>query len=142
MDDDSKVALDAWEAVVNGSSSLIEWFDTGTRRFIVMRPNPPGTHDPRGLTSLEREVAHYVARGDANKVVAGYVGLPKTRVSKLVRSVLDKLRLRTRAQLVYWVRGLGLPVSGRDAPRGRPQPRKPASLPLSRPRLSMASEAP
>lgn len=126
MDDESKYALEAWEAVVSGSSSLIEWFDTGARRFIVMRPNPPGTHDPRGLTSLEREVAHYVAGGDANKVVAEYLGLSETRVSTLVRSVLHKLRLRTRTQLVYWVRGLGLPVSRQGPTRCQPRLRKSA----------------
>ena len=110
MDDGAKGALEAWQAAVDGSWSVIGWFDTDTRRFIVLYPNPPGLRDPRGLTEQERRVAGYAALGEANKVIADRVGISTTRVSAALCSALRKLRLRNKAQLVYWVRGLGLPI--------------------------------
>lgn len=106
--------LEVWEAVVNGSYSLIEWFDTDTRRFIVIRANPPGAHDPRGLTKPERDVASSAARGEANKVIADRLSLSETQVSALLCSAVRKLDLQNKAQLVYWVRGLRLPVCWSD----------------------------
>jgi DNA-binding NarL/FixJ family response regulator len=106
----SKRALEVWEAVVDGSYSLVEWFDTDTRRFIVVRANPPGAYDPRGLTNQERDVAGHAALGEANKLIAFRMGVSPTRVSALLCSATRKLDLRNKAQLVYWVRGLGLPV--------------------------------
>lgn len=117
--DRSHEALDAWEDMLDGSLSMVDWFDTRTRRFIVLRPNPPGFHDPRGLTSGEREVAYCVARGDTNKAIGSQVGLSRTRVSELVLSVLDKLGLRTKSQLVYFVQGLGLPIAPRGSAKHR-----------------------
>lgn len=102
--------LEVWEAVVNGSYSLIEWFDTDTRRFIVIRANPPGTYDPRGLTSPERDVADCAARGETNKLIARRLAVSPTRVSMLLCSAMRKLDLQNKPQLVFWVRGLGLPV--------------------------------
>ena len=110
MGKESIDALEVWEAVITGSYDLVKWFDTSTRRFIVIDANPPGTCDLRGLTSQERTVVHHAARGESNKVIAERLAVSSTRVSVLLRSAMRKLGLNNRAQLVFMVRGLGLPV--------------------------------
>ena len=107
---DVALHTDVWEAVLDGSYSLVEWFDTDTRRFIVVRANPPGTVDPRGLTNHERDAASYAALGESNKLIAFRLGVSPGRVSNVLSSVIRKLDLRSKAQLVYWVRGLGMPI--------------------------------
>lgn len=119
--------LEVWEAVVNGSYSVIEWFDTDTRRIIVIRANPPNAHDPRRLTKQEREVAGHAASGEANKVIARRLDVSPTRVSALLCSAVRKLDLQNKAQLVYWVRGLGLPVRRRGRETFSPACRSPVS---------------
>jgi DNA-binding CsgD family transcriptional regulator len=109
--DASKDALEAWEGVLTGSSSMVDWFDTDTRRIVLVKAVPPGCRDPRRLTKRERDVARYAAAGETNKLIAHRLGTAPNCVSRHVQSVLRKLGLRNRAQLVYCVRGLGLPVA-------------------------------
>jgi DNA-binding NarL/FixJ family response regulator len=126
MEDEMQEVLGAWETLVSGSSSLIEWFDTETRRFILVRPNPPGVYDTRRLTKQERDVAGYAALGETNKLIAYRLGISSGRVSTVLCSALRKLGFRTRAQLVYCVRGLGLPISFHDLARHEPRSRRSA----------------
>ena len=126
VDDELQDALGAWEALVSGSWSLIEWFDTETRRFILVRPNPPGVYDTRGLTKQERDVAGHATLGEANKLISCRLGISEGRVSTVLHSALRKLGFRTRAQLVYCVRGLGLPLAFRDLKRHEPRSRRSA----------------
>ena len=113
MDNQSNDALEVWEAMIGGSWSLIEWFDTGGRRYILVRPSRPEACNACRLTEREREVASRAALGESNKLIAYRLGMAQNRVSAVLRSALRKLGFRNKAQLVYCVRGLGLPVTTR-----------------------------
>jgi DNA-binding CsgD family transcriptional regulator len=108
--DDPKKALEMWKALVSGRWSVVDWFDTDGRRFVLARPNAPKVLDPRGLTEQECQVVTYVLLGDTNKLIAYRLGLSQGRVSGLVKSAMHKLGAKSRAQLVQKLGPLGVPT--------------------------------
>lgn len=96
---DPSKALETWEALVCGRWSLVDWFDTDDRRFILALPNPPNVWDPRGLSEQECQVVAFAALGETNKLIAYRLGLSQSRVSTLLRSAMQKLDVKNRAQL-------------------------------------------
>ncbi len=97
--EDPEKALQTWHALVFGRWSLVDWFDTDDRRFVLAIPNPPDVWDPRGLSEQESQVATYAALGESNKLIAYRIGLSQSRVSTLLRSAMQKLGVRNRVQL-------------------------------------------
>ncbi len=105
--EDPARALAAWHALVCGRWSVVDWFDTDQRRFVVAIPNAPEVRDPRGLTEQECLVVAYAVLGESNKLIAYRLGLSQGRVSGLLRSAIHKQGLKSRAQLVEKLAPLG-----------------------------------
>jgi DNA-binding CsgD family transcriptional regulator len=93
-------ALRLWEALIRGRWSLVDWFDTDQRRFVLALPNAPGVRDPRGLTEREYEVALRVRAGESSKGIAYELGISPSRVSHLRRCAMRKLGARTVGEFV------------------------------------------
>ena len=104
--DNPDKALEIWKALVQGRWSMVDWFDTDGRRFVLAVPNAPDTADPRGLTEREMQVVTYVIFGHSNKFIAYQLGISRARVSMLLSSSMRKLGARTPAQLVKKIRDL------------------------------------
>ena len=104
-------ALRLWQGLVRGKWSLVDWFDSDGRRFLLAKPNAPRISDPRGLTAREAQVATYAALGDSSKLIGYRLGLSQSYVSRLLRDSMRKLGVKTQAQLVERMRGV--------APEGR-----------------------
>jgi len=109
--EDPQKALEMWKALVRGRWSVIDWFDTDGRRFVLARPNPPRVYDPRGLSEQECQVVTYVLLGETNKLIAYRLGLSQGRVSGLLKSAMHKLGANSRAQLVQKLGPLGVPTA-------------------------------
>ncbi|MDH3655329.1 MAG: LuxR C-terminal-related transcriptional regulator [Myxococcales bacterium] len=103
-------ALETWKALVSGRWSMVDWFDSDGRRFFLAIPNPPDVRDPRGLTEQERQVVAYVLLGETGKLIAYRLGLSPGRVSRLLKSVMHKLGVNSRTQLVRKLGLLGVPT--------------------------------
>lgn len=103
---DPEEALELWHGLVRGRWSLVDWFDTDGRRFVLAKPNAPHIGDPRGLTEREHQVATYAALGESNKLLSYRFGISRPRVSKLLNSAMHKLGVKTQAQLIEKMRGL------------------------------------
>jgi DNA-binding CsgD family transcriptional regulator len=103
---DPEEALEIWHGLVRGRWSLIDWFDTDGRRFVLAKPNAPNLGDPRGLNERELQVATYAARGESGKLIGYRFGISPQRVSTLLKSTMRKLGVKTQAQLVERMRGL------------------------------------
>ena len=103
---DPEQALTIWEGLVRGRWSLVDWFDTDGRRYLLAKPNAPKLGDPRGLSLREHQVATYAARGESSKLIGYRFGISQSQVSKLLGGVMRKLGARNRAQLVDRMRGL------------------------------------
>jgi len=101
---DPEKALEIWKALVRGRWSMVDWFDTDGRRFVLALPNSPNVTDPRGLSERESQVVAYVVLGHTNKMIAYRLGLSTSRVSTVLRSAMRKLGFGTRTQLVKQMR--------------------------------------
>ena len=102
--DDPEEALRLWEGLVRGKWTLVDWFDSDGRRFILARPNGPRIRDPRGLTEREAQVATYAGAGDSSKLIGYRLGLSQSYVSRLLNDAMRKLGAKTQAQLVEKLR--------------------------------------
>jgi DNA-binding CsgD family transcriptional regulator len=98
--DDPEKALDIWKVLVSGRWSMVDWFDTDGRRFVLAIPNSPELSDPRGLTEQESQVVSYLLLGDTNKLIAYRLGLSASRVSGLLKSAMSKLGVTSKIQLL------------------------------------------
>lgn len=99
-------ALETWKGLVGGRWSIVDWFDSDGRRFILAMRNPPGVGNPRGLSEREQQVATYAALGESSKLICYRLGLSTSRTSTLLRSAMHKLGAKSQAQLVEKMRGL------------------------------------
>jgi len=106
---DPRKALEGWKALIHGRWSVVDWFDTDGRRFVLAIPNAPEITDPRGLTTRESQVAWMAAAGMTNKVIAYRLGLSTSRISLVLRSAMRKLGVRTRTQLAHKIGDLPSP---------------------------------
>ncbi|MGB8329748.1 MAG: helix-turn-helix transcriptional regulator [Polyangiales bacterium] len=99
-DTDPEKALEIWKALVQGRWSIVDWFDSDQRRFVLAIPNSPETVNPRGLSERESQIVAQAVLGHTNKMIAYRLGLSTSRVSLLLRSAMKKMGARTRAHLV------------------------------------------
>lgn len=105
--DDEQVALELWRGLVDGTWSLVDHYDTDGRRYVVARRNAPEIQDPRALSERERQVAAYLAKGYANKLIGYYLGLSVSTVAGHVARIGRKLGCDKRVDLVQLLRALG-----------------------------------
>jgi DNA-binding CsgD family transcriptional regulator len=103
---DPEEALRLWEGLVRGRWTLLDWFDTDGRRFVLAKPNAPRIVDPRGLSQIEAQVATYASYGESSKMIGYRLGLSSSYVSRLLRDAMRKLGVKTQPQLVEKMRGI------------------------------------
>lgn len=101
-------ALRIWRALVRGRWSMVDWFDSDGRRFVLALPNSPRVGDPRGLTERESQVVAYAALGESGKIIGHRIGLSTPRVSSLLHDAMRKLNVHTQAELVEKMRSLSV----------------------------------
>ena len=111
---DPEKALEIWRGLVDGRWSLVDWFDSDGRRYIVARPNSPNLGDPRGLSEREHQVATYAALGESNKLIGYRLGIAPSTVSEQLAAGMRKLGVTSQAQLIQKLRGF---VARSGAPR-------------------------
>ena len=114
-------ALEMWKSLTQGRWSLVDWFDSDDRRFVLALPNAPHVTDPRGLSERESLVATYAMHGDSLKLIGYRLGVSKTSVSATLKSVMRKLGVKTRAQRSERFRAFE-PSAERHDHRFRPPP--------------------
>jgi DNA-binding CsgD family transcriptional regulator len=107
---DPDSAMRIWKSLVDGRWSMVDWFDSDQRRFVLAIRNPPGISDPHGLTKREAQVATYAALGESGKLIGYRLGLSTSRVSALLNDSMRKLRVRTQAELVIKLKALGATI--------------------------------
>jgi DNA-binding NarL/FixJ family response regulator len=93
-------SIDAWTALVEGQWSLVDHFESDGKRFLFALQNQADAPDPRALTRDERPILHLVAMGHSNKLVAYELGLPMGTVATRLASIMRKLGVRSRVQIV------------------------------------------
>ena len=89
-----------WKSLTDGRWSLVDWFDSDDRRFVLALPNAPKVIDPRGLSERESLVVTYAVQGDSVKLIGYRLGISKATVSGVLKRAMRKLGVKTRAQLI------------------------------------------
>jgi len=97
---DPAAAIEMWTALTDGRWSLVDWFDTDGRRFILALPNAPEATDPRGLSEQESLVVTYAMSGDSIKLISYRLGISKGTASGALKLAMRKLGVKTRPQLI------------------------------------------
>lgn len=92
--------VEIWRSILSGRCHLIERFEANRRRYFVVVRCPRGEIHPRALSKREAAVVLHAMRGETHKRIAYQLGLSRSSVTKLLRSALGKLHVRTQAQLV------------------------------------------
>ncbi|MFO0734268.1 MAG: LuxR C-terminal-related transcriptional regulator [Labilithrix sp.] len=95
-------ALELWQGLVAGEWSLVEQWERGSKRYLAAYRNQPLLVDPRALVSSEPAIVRYVTLGASNKDIAFALGLPLGTVSSSITSILRKLKLKRRVDLVLF----------------------------------------
>ena len=103
---DPEESLRMWWALLRGRWSLVDWFDTDGRRYVLAHPNSPNIGDPRGLNERETQVVTFATLGETNKMISYRLGVSESTVSRALDSAMHKLHAKTPAQLVERMRGL------------------------------------
>jgi len=98
--DDPQEALEIWRGLSRGRWTMVDWFDTDGRRYVLAVPNPPDLKDPRALTERETQVVTYATLGESHKLIAYRLGVSRSTVTKALRSAMRKLGVKTHPQLV------------------------------------------
>lgn len=119
---DPDEALQTWWALIQGRWSMVDWFDSDGRRFILGVPNPPELGDPRGLTERELQVVTYAARGETGKLISYRLGIARGTVSHELHAAMRKLGVKTQAQLADRMRTFTRQLNRARHHRGSKQP--------------------
>lgn len=93
-------ALAAWHALVEARWSLVDFFDSDGKRFLVARVNEFKAAVHSRLTAREAQVVALVGRGHSNKLIAYELGIAQGTVAAHVSSAMAKLGVSNRAGLV------------------------------------------
>lgn len=93
-------AVELWTGILEGRWSLVDYFDSDGRRFILVRRNAPHFPTPQALSKLRRQVVFYAGLGFSLKEIAYSVGLPLSTIATHLRVALDHLDFANRAELV------------------------------------------
>ena len=98
--EDPQKALEIWKSLISGRWTMVDWFDTDGRRFVLAIPNSPELDDPRGLTEQESQVVNFLLLGDTSKLIAYRLGMSASRVSGLLKSAMRKLGVTSKIQML------------------------------------------
>jgi DNA-binding NarL/FixJ family response regulator len=94
-------AVSVWRGLIAGRWSLVQAREQGRRRIMLLRRNE--LPDIKGDDPVARRissVADLAARGHSNKLIAYELGLPASTVASDLRTVLTRLGLSRRTELV------------------------------------------
>ncbi len=85
------------------AAKLLNEFATISSDPIPLDKNDNDDVDPSALTERERQVLQWVARGMTNKEIGAQLSLSPHTIKAHIRTILEKLHVRSRAEAAAWV---------------------------------------
>lgn len=95
--------LDPWRRLIDGHWSVMDAFDSGGRRIIMLCPNPPELVEDCRLTRRERQVIAEIGRGGRETKTAVTLGISISTVRTHLARALEKLRIARVTDLMVLV---------------------------------------
>lgn len=90
----------AWLALVGGRWSIVDAFERDGRRYFLACRNETLAVESLALTPREHVVAHMVAMGRPNKLIAYSIGLATSTISYHLATAMKKVGVVSRLELV------------------------------------------
>lgn len=94
---DTSDPTDRWLELLGGAWALVDEFEHGGRRYFVAFGGPPGAGP--ALSPEERTLLARRATGASVKALAIDSGLSEATISRRLRRAMEKLGVRSQAQL-------------------------------------------
>lgn len=88
-----------WRGVLDGTWTVIDWRDVGSRRLVIATPGDPDHVDQRALTERQARIAALVAAGHGDKEIAYLLDLARSTVTGYLQDALRKLHVPSRISL-------------------------------------------
>lgn len=104
---DAERAMEIWQGLVAGRWSLVDYFDTDGKRFILAMRNAPDSTRAQALAPQEKRVVALAAMGHRDKEIAYQLGLSVSAVAAAMKRARAKLGAKSRAELATTWRRLG-----------------------------------
>jgi DNA-binding NarL/FixJ family response regulator len=104
---DQDVILRAIRSAANGESLFSPEIAKRLMNFFANLRPPPSPNTFPELTDRERELLHYIARGDTNERIAEILAISLKTVRNHVSSIFNKLRVADRTQAAIRAREAG-----------------------------------
>lgn len=95
---DPQKALDLWRALVSGTWTLVDRFESDGKHLVVAMRNDD-SDAPFALTGLQRQVAELAALGYGNKQISYAMGIKESTVAAHLPRVMDRLGVDRREDL-------------------------------------------
>jgi len=92
-------SLRSWPGLVRGRWTLVDFFDSDGRRFVVARPNEPEARRMKALSARERQVVGFAAEGHPDKLIAYELGVTEGAVAAVLHRARRKLGLPSRTDV-------------------------------------------
>jgi DNA-binding CsgD family transcriptional regulator len=102
-------AVELWRGLVDGTWSLVDHVEVGSRRTVLAVRNAPGVPDPRALTPRERDILGFALMGRSNKWIGYALGIAPSTVAEHLSRASRKLGARSRTELILSFGLAGLP---------------------------------
>jgi DNA-binding CsgD family transcriptional regulator len=97
---DSRARMFAWDPIVAGRFTLIDYFERDGRRFVLAAENLPQEPCVDLLSPRERDVVRHAHMGHHNKAIAYDLGLAESTIRVLVARACAKVGARSRRELL------------------------------------------
>jgi DNA-binding CsgD family transcriptional regulator/predicted negative regulator of RcsB-dependent stress response len=88
--------------------SYMEWVNTVIPPSSLLSARQSLKHKYAGLTTREREIANYIAKGKSNREIAQELVLSERTVEVHISNILAKLEFTSRSQVAVWVSKKGV----------------------------------
>jgi DNA-binding NarL/FixJ family response regulator len=108
--EDPAAALTLWREIIAGRWTIVEKVESCGRRLLVVHENPSEGTRLRELSPTEHLVLRSVLEGRSATCVATQLGMTASGVSRHIDRVLQKLRVRSAAELVTTAARLRCPL--------------------------------
>jgi DNA-binding CsgD family transcriptional regulator len=97
---DGEFSVSLRRVVTSGRWTLVDTYLRDGEQYVVARCNNPGVPPLKPLSARERQALALAAHGNSNKVIAFEMGISASTVGVLLHRAAQKLRCRTRADLL------------------------------------------
>jgi DNA-binding CsgD family transcriptional regulator len=97
---DGGEALEAWHPLTGARWTLVDWFESDGRRYVVARENQAEAPDLAAFTDRERQVIVHAALGQTNKEIGYMLGISDSTVRVLMARAARRLGVKTRRELL------------------------------------------